>query len=155
MSFYEYKTVMKSEKETIMMGREFAASAYGGMVIILNGELGAGKTTFAKGFAKGLKIKYQITSPTYTILNCFNGRLKLNHFDFYRLKSSEELENIGYSEKIYGDEVSLIEWGNLFNGLLPDNRIEIFFEISGKKSRSIKIKAFGEKEIEVCKKVIK
>lgn len=149
-----YGKVLKSEKETIGLGKRFAEQAFEGMVVVLNGELGAGKTTFAKGFAVGLGVKQRITSPTFTILNCFDGRLKFYHFDFYRIKFVDELDDIGYAEIVYGDGVSLIEWGELLEEALPENRVEISFEIKERKSRNINVKAFGEKEADICRKAM-
>lgn len=110
--------ISESEQQTIELANEFAKTLKGGEVILLNGELGAGKTTFSKGLAKGLGIEETITSPTFTLLNIYeSGRLKLYHFDMYRLAEESDLD-YGFDE-YYGEKgsVCLIEWskGKYYN----------------------------------------
>ena len=104
----EYVTT--SQEETFELGKSFAERLHGGEVVLLNGDLGAGKTTFSKGVACGLGIKDVITSPTFTLLNEYQGRLKLYHFDTYRLTKGSDVD-MGFDE-YYGldNSVCLIEW---------------------------------------------
>ena len=102
--------VTRSSEETFELGKTFAEKLSGGEVVLLNGELGAGKTTFTKGVAEGLGIKDIVTSPTFTLMNEYDGRLKLYHFDMYRLSVGGDVE-MGFDE-YYGDKkgVCFIEW---------------------------------------------
>lgn len=124
MSFpYSRKSV--SENETSLIAKEFAASLKDGMIIILNGELGAGKTFFIKQVLKQFNIT-NANSPTFAIVNEYAGDKTFYHFDFYRINTESELLNIGI-EDYFSDEESVIfiEWGNLFPDILPQKRIEI------------------------------
>lgn len=100
----------ESSGDTIRIARELAAGFSGGEIIVLNGNLGAGKTTFTKGIALGLNINDVITSPTFTIMNEYNGRLKLYHYDMYRIEREEEIEELGVQEYLYKGGVAVIEW---------------------------------------------
>lgn len=114
-----------SDEQTRKIAYEIGRNAKAGDVFCLNGELGAGKTVFAKGFAKGLGISDDVTSPTFTILNEYSGRFKFYHFDIYRIDNVSEMENIGYEEYFYGSGVCLIEWADLIKELLPENAVNI------------------------------
>jgi tRNA threonylcarbamoyladenosine biosynthesis protein TsaE len=95
----------------------------------LEGDLGVGKTIFTKGFAVGLGIKEQISSPTFTIVQVYEeGRLPFYHFDVYRIGDIEEMDEIGYEDYVYGDGVSMIEWANLIEDILPEKRRNILIE---------------------------
>jgi tRNA threonylcarbamoyladenosine biosynthesis protein TsaE len=120
----------KSEKQTIRLGKKIAKSFFPGVVVILNGELGAGKTAITKGFAKGLKIKQPITSPTFTIMNEYKGILPLYHFDMYRIEDSSEAYEFGLTEYFIKSEnteitegVSVIEWAQNIADLIPKNNL--------------------------------
>jgi len=100
-----------SVEETYALASEVAEQLHGGETILLEGDLGAGKTTFTKGLAKALGVKDEVTSPTFTILNVYeDGRLKLNHLDMYRVESADELEELGIEECFDDDSVTVIEW---------------------------------------------
>lgn len=114
-----------SAEKTIALGYKLGSSAKQGDIIVLDGDLGAGKTQFVKGFAKALDINDYITSPTFTIVNQYNGKLPLNHFDVYRVNDPDEIEAIGFDEYIYGNGVSIIEWGLYIESILPYERINI------------------------------
>jgi len=118
-----------SEKETFDLGFKLGSEAKMGEVYTLNGDLGVGKTVFAQGFARGLGIEEPITSPTFTIVCVYEeGRLPLYHFDAYRIGDSSEMDEIGYDDYVYGDGVSLIEWAELIEDILPDSYISITIE---------------------------
>ena len=151
------KIITQSVEETIIYGEKLGALVNSGDVICLTGNLGTGKTHFVKGFAKGLKIEDSITSPTFTIVNEYQGRLKLNHFDVYRVSDPEEIENIGFDEYIFSSAVSIIEWANLIEELIPEESLRINIIKVPKKGdnyREIEVTYTGEKynyvkEIEV------
>ncbi len=117
--------ISHSPAETVEFAREYAKNLKGGDVVVLSGDLGAGKTQFAKGVALFLGIKEDILSPTYAYMNDYGG--KLYHFDFYRLKSGEQAEAMGLCDYFYGDGISLIEWGENVESVLPQNtkKVEI------------------------------
>lgn len=119
------KIISKSVEETIKIGKCLGEIAAPGDIFCLNGDLGAGKTHFAKGLAAGLGINEHITSPTYNIVNEYNGQKKFIHFDVYRINEPDEVLDIGFDEYINGSGVVLIEWSDLIDELLPKDRLEI------------------------------
>lgn len=115
-----------SEDDTKMLALITAKEAKKGDIFCLDGDLGAGKTVFAKGFAEALGITEPVTSPTFTIVKEYQGgRLPLYHFDVYRIEEPEEMEAIGYEEYFYGDGVCLVEWSTQIEELIPENAIRI------------------------------
>lgn len=115
-----------SEKDTFDAGVAVGKGAKPGEVYTLSGDLGVGKTVFTKGVAKGLGIEEPINSPTFIILQEYEGgRLNLYHFDVYRISDVEEMEEIGYEDYFYGNGVCLIEWAELIDEILPEDKIEI------------------------------
>lgn len=109
-----------SEKDTFEIGKRLGQQCKGGDIILLNGDLGVGKTIFTKGFGKGLDIDEPISSPTFTIMQMYEtGRLPLYHFDVYRIADIEEMEEIGYEDCFFGNGVCLIEWAELIKEILP------------------------------------
>ncbi len=108
------------EKDTAKIGETLAKEAKPGEIYLLEGDLGVGKTVFAKGFALGLGITEPITSPTFTIIQEYEqGRLPFYHFDVYRIADEEEMFELGYESYFFGQGVCLIEWASLIQGLLP------------------------------------
>ena len=130
--------VTHSSQETMELGKRFAETLTGGEVVLLNGELGAGKTTFTKGVAEGLGISDVITSPTFTLMNEYRGRLVLYHFDMYRLSYGED-QSLGFDE-YYGllDSVCLIEW-NVAENFFGAKVYKVDFEYLGDGERRITI----------------
>lgn len=118
-----------SAEETFAFGEEIGRGAKAGEVYTLIGDLGVGKTVFTQGLAKGLGITEPISSPTFTIVQVYEeGRLPFYHFDVYRIGDVEEMEEIGFEDYVYGEGVSLIEWANLIEEILPDKHTEIRIE---------------------------
>ena len=118
-----------SAKETFDFGEKLAINAKSGDVFTLEGDLGCGKTVFSQGFAKGLDVKDNICSPTFTIIQeYYSGRLPFYHFDVYRISDVEEMDEVGFDDYVYGDGVCLIEWANIIEEILPKNRIEVVIE---------------------------
>ena len=136
---------LENEEKTREAGKALGKLAWEGMVICLVGDLGAGKTTFTQSFATELGIEDYITSPTFTIVNEYEGKkLKLYHFDVYRIGCSEEMYDIGYDEYINSDGVCIIEWANLIDDILPDEyvKIDIVYKDMG---REMTLTPIGEK----------
>ena len=117
--------VSNSSADTKKIAYEFSQGLKSGDVVCMYGEMGAGKTAFVQGLAEGLGIEGPITSPTFTILNEYFGRLALYHFDVYRIGEAEEMYEIGYDEYIDGDGVSVIEWPQLIEDMLPRARYNV------------------------------
>jgi tRNA threonylcarbamoyladenosine biosynthesis protein TsaE len=120
-----YKVYLKDEEETKSFGYKLGEIVKKGSIICLLGDLGAGKTTFTQSLAKGLGVCDYVTSPTFTIVNEYDGRIPLYHFDVYRIVSSEEMYDIGYDEYINSDGVCIIEWANLIEDIVPEERLTI------------------------------
>ena len=114
-----------SESETFEVGKKLGESASAGDIYLLDGDLGVGKTVLAKGFAAGLGITEPVTSPTFTIVHEYEGRLPLYHFDVYRIGDPDEMYDIGFDEYLYGEGVCLIEWPERVEELLPDTAVKI------------------------------
>ena len=118
-----------NSEETRNIGQRLGQKAKKGDIYCLSGDLGVGKTVFTQGFAKGLGVEEEyVTSPTFTIINEYCGRLPFYHFDVYRIGDVEEMDEIGYEDYIYGQGVCLIEWSNLIEEILPEKRREITIE---------------------------
>lgn len=115
----------KTAQETESFGRSLAARLRAGDVLLLRGDLGAGKTTLARGIARGLGVGGAVTSPTFTLLCCHEGRIPLRHFDLYRLSDEDEFESAGLSDAIGSDAVSLIEWPERCEGAMPEKHLEV------------------------------
>ena len=114
-----------NEKETFDIGYQLAVASKKGAIYCLIGDLGVGKTVFSKGFATGLGITEPITSPTFTIVQVYEGDKPLYHFDMYRIEDPDELEMIGYEDYFYGEGVCLVEWANNVLDVIPKEAIWI------------------------------
>ncbi len=118
-----------SAEETYQLGVEIGKKASRGQVYTMVGDLGVGKTVFTQGMAHGLEIEEPISSPTFTIVQVYDeGRLPFYHFDVYRIGDIDEMDEIGFEDYVYGEGVSLIEWANLIDEILPEERTEIMIE---------------------------
>lgn len=148
----ELTLTTNSEKETMDFGEFLGRHTFDGLFIALTGDLGAGKTHFVQGLAKGMGIEGVVGSPTFTIMNYYDGPIPLKHFDFYRLHSEEDLWNIGWEE--YGDGgVVVVEWADMFPSLIPEEAIHIHITLSGENERNIRI-SWSEKTPESIVKEI-
>lgn len=116
------------EGETLALGERLGQKAEKGDIFLLEGDLGVGKTVLAKGVAAGLGITEPVTSPTFTIVHEYEGRLPLYHFDVYRIGDPDEMYDIGFEEYLYGEGVCLIEWPSMVEELLPEKAIRITIE---------------------------
>ena len=119
----------KNAKETFQLGKKIGKKALPGQIYTLNGDLGVGKTVFTQGVASGLEIGEPVNSPTFTILQEYEGgRLPFYHFDVYRIGDIEEMEEIGYDDYFFGEGICLIEWAQLIEEILPENVISVTIE---------------------------
>ena len=119
----------KSPEETCRVGMRLGQKAAAGQVFTLTGDLGVGKTVFTQGLARGLGIVEPVSSPTFTIVQVYDeGRLPFYHFDVYRIGDVEEMDEVGFDDYIMGDGVSLIEWADLIEEILPEKRTEVLIE---------------------------
>ena len=134
------KHITKSPEETKKVAKEFAVSLMPGEVIALKGALGSGKTTFVQGLAKGLGVSNTVNSPTFMLINEFDGRLPLYHFDFYRLNSQREVLNLGLEHYYFGDGVTVIEWADRFPQFIPEEATHIEFKFPSESVREIIIR---------------
>lgn len=118
-----------SPEETLALGQKLGTEAKPGEVYTLVGDLGVGKTVLTQGIAQGLGIEEPISSPTFTIVQVYEeGRMPFYHFDVYRIGDIEEMEEIGYEDYFYGEGLTMIEWANLIEDILPPHRREITIE---------------------------
>ncbi len=127
--------VTQNEEQTIAFAKEYARTLHGGDVVLLCGELGAGKTTFVKGMALGLGIEDEITSPTYAYMNDYGG--KLYHYDCYRLSCGAQAEALGLCDYFYAGGVCVIEWSENIAEVLPQNCKRVRIEKLGENEREI------------------
>lgn len=143
-----------SEYETEKIGKRFAQHLWAGSIILLSGDLGVGKTAFARGVARGLGIEEPITSPTYTLIHEYIGRLPLYHFDVYRLNHAEDMEDIGYEEYFYGDGVTVIEWPQRIHEILPAEHLTVeILKVGQDHERNILFQSKGFKYITLLKEL--
>jgi tRNA threonylcarbamoyladenosine biosynthesis protein TsaE len=141
----------RSENETRELGRRIGRLAVGGLVLGLFGDLGAGKTVLVQGLARGLGVdeKTPITSPTYTLINEYPGRIRLHHVDLYRIAESTELEEIGFSEIFSDNGVVAVEWAERCTEDLPEDRLEVRIREGADHTRELTFAAGGQRSGEV------
>ena len=145
----EYKYNSKSERDTIELAENIEAEKFPGMVICLNGELGSGKTVFTKGLAAALGIDDTITSPTFNIIKEYHdGEMPLYHMDIYRLEGN--IESTGILDYFNLDGIVIIEWANMMEDYLPDERLDIYFKVVEENRRIIKIIPHGKQYEDLC-----
>ncbi len=131
--------ICKTEDNMVTLGKRIGEIAKPGMVISLRGSLGAGKTVFARGVARSLGIEEAIVSPTFTLVQEYDGRLPLYHMDLYRITSQEDFEMIGGEDMLYSNGVCLIEWSEIINEMLPKGTIFINITVNPDQSRTVTI----------------
>jgi len=150
MSTYQYET--KSAEETMSFAEKLGSILQKGDVLTLAGDLGAGKTTFTKGLAKGLGITRTVNSPTFTIIKEYSGRLPLYHMDVYRLEDSDE--DLGFEEYFSGEGVCVVEWAVFIEDYLPEERLELVISHKGDDEREIQLKPLGSRYEERVKEIM-
>lgn len=150
------KITTNNTEETKVLGYKLGKLLIGGDVVCLVGDLGAGKTTLTQSIAKGLDVSEYVTSPTFTLINEYEGRYPVYHFDVYRINDIDEMYDIGYEEYIYSEGVTLIEWANIIKDILPDDRLNIEITRGNKNDkREIVIEGKGSRGKEIVKELNK
>ena len=149
----QYKITTYSEDDTIELAQNIESEKFPNMVICLIGDLGSGKTVFAKAFAKALGINDNITSPTFNIIKEYDGgEMKMFHKDVYRL--SDIKQDLGIEEYFTKRGVCIIEWADLIEDILPKNRLDIKFKMIDENTRQIVITPHGNKYEDLCERVL-
>jgi len=149
----DYKYTSRSEDDTKELAENLESEKFPGMVICLNGELGSGKTSFVKGFAKALGINEDITSPTFNIIKEYlDGEMELYHMDVYRVE--DNYESVGIEDYFKRDGVVIIEWADMISDILPKERLDVNISICGENTRVLTLVPHGEKYEELCSAVL-
>lgn len=149
----DYKFTSYNDVDTTELAENMESEKFPNMVICLEGELGSGKTVFVKGFAKALGIEDNITSPTFNLIKEYlNGEMPLYHMDMYRLEGN--VENIGVEDYFNKNGVCIIEWSDMIEDILPEERLVIKFKIINENKRVLVIKPYGEKYEKLCDSVL-
>ena len=147
----EYKIAIRDEEELIELAQNIESEKFENMVICLNGDLGSGKTVFAKAFASSMGID-EISSPTFSIIKEYEGELPLYHMDVYRVENN--VENLGLSEYFEKNGVTIIEWADMIREYLPEERLDIKIKVTGENTRLVILKPYGEKYTSICEAIV-
>lgn len=148
-----YKYTSRCEEDTLELAENIESEKFPGMVICLNGELGSGKTVFVKGFAKALGIQETVTSPTFSLVKEYHdGELPLFHMDVYRMEDSKE--NFGLDDYLNQDGVCIIEWPEMIEGQLPEERLDIKIKVIDDDVRVFVFTPYGQQYEELCQAVL-
>ena len=149
----DFKYTSRSENDTRELAENIESEKFPGMVICLYGELGSGKTLFVKGFAKALGIVDDITSPTFNIVKEYlDGEAELYHMDVYRVE--DNYESVGIEDYFKRDGVTIIEWADIIEDILPNERLDISIQIVDENTRVLTLTPYGEKYEELCRSVL-
>jgi tRNA threonylcarbamoyladenosine biosynthesis protein TsaE len=146
----EYRWVLHGEEETRRFAERFAAHLQPGDFLALEGALGAGKTTFTQGLARGLGIKKVVNSPTFTLIKEYMGRLPLYHMDVYRVE--DDVFSLGLDEYFFGEGVCVVEWASLIEPYLPEERLTVTLARGEGESRICLFEPRGERYVEKCER---
>lgn len=147
----QYEWISNSEEETADFAYRLAEKLKSSDTITLEGDLGAGKTTFTKALAKGLGVTRTVNSPTFTIIKEYQGRVPFYHMDVYRLASEDE--DLGFEEYFNGEGVTVVEWAHLIESQLPSERLNIHIYRVDETSRRIVVKAYGDRYANLCEEI--
>lgn len=148
-----YKLTSRCEEDTLEIAENIESEKFPGMVICLDGELGSGKTVFVKGFAKALGIKETITSPTFSLVKeYYDGEMSLFHMDVYRLDDSNK--NFGFDDYLNQDGICIIEWPEMIENQLPEERLDIKIKVIDDETRVLVFTPYGQQYEELCEAVL-
>ena len=150
-----YKVISRSEQDTINLAQNIESEKFPNMVICLKGDLGSGKTIFTKGFASSLEIEEAVTSPTFNIIKEYtSGQMPLYHMDVYRVDG--KVEDLGIEEYFTKGGITIIEWADMIEELLPEERLEIKFKLSDEDedTRIITVTPYGTEYEEICEAIL-
>lgn len=147
----EYKITIRDEEDLIELAQNIESEKFPNMVICLNGELGSGKTVFAKAFASAMGID-EVSSPTFSIIKEYVGELPFYHMDVYRVENN--VENLGIEEYFTKGGVTIIEWADMIKEYLPKERLDIKIKVTGENTRLVILTSHGEEYNSVCEAVI-
>ena len=155
MTLQSWQITTGSARETRQLGQLFGGLAEAGLVVLLSGQLGAGKTCFAQGVGTGLGLapSSPVTSPSYTLLNIHQGRLPFYHFDLYRLTQVDDLADLGYDEYAEGDGLTMVEWADRMTGALSSS-IDVAIEPLGGEQRKIRFVARDDRGAELLGQLV-
>ena len=148
----QYKITTYDENDTIELAQNIESEKFANMVMCLEGDLGSGKTVFAKAFARAMGITDNITSPTFNIIKEYQGDMKLFHMDVYRL--SDMKQDIGIEEYFTKRGITIIEWSDLIEDILPKNRLRIRIKMIDENTRQFVITPYGNKYEDLCERVL-
>lgn len=156
MKRFSFETTTHSVEETRAFGEKLGRQVTAGTTIALTGDLGSGKTAFVQGIAKGLHVpaEYYITSPTFTLINEYPGKLRLHHVDLYRLEDPIEIEEIGLQEILGSDGVAAIEWAERLGVELPARHIRVHLEMTNEQARHMTVTAAGSAAVAILMNVV-
>lgn len=145
-----FKIISNTVEQTMDIGTQLGTILKPGDLLNLNGTLGAGKTLLVKGIGRGLNISEDlVTSPTFSIINEYEGKHPLYHFDLYRLENALDLEQVGYLDYFYGSGITCVEWGELFSDYLPQERLDIVLNQIGINERELIFQGLGKRGQEI------
>ena len=147
----KYGKICKNEIDTAFLAAKLGERLKAGDLVCLEGDLGAGKTTFTKSLAKAVGVTRTVNSPTFTIMKQYQGRFPLYHFDVYRLENEDE--DFGFEEYFYGEGISVVEWSHLIASQLPKERLEIYINHISENERRIEFIPLGERYLNICKEI--
>ena len=147
----EYKITIRDEEDLIELAQNIESEKFPNMVICLNGELGSGKTVFAKAFASAMGLD-EVSSPTFSIIKEYVGELPFYHMDVYRVENN--VENLGIEEYFTKGGVTIIEWADMIKEYLPKERLDIKIKVTGENTRLVILTPHGEEYNSVCEAVI-
>lgn len=150
MKTFTFRTYHSDETERL--GERLAEQLKAGDVITLEGDLGAGKTTFTKGIARGLGIQRVVNSPTFTIIKEYEGHLPLYHMDVYRLEDQDE--DLGFDEYFYGDGVTVVEWAQFIQDMLPEEYLTITIKHVKEEEREFIFIPNGKRYVRICEELL-
>lgn len=151
-----YTITTRSESETLFLGKMLGGMLKPGDLVTLNGDLGAGKTCLARGVGSGLDVAGRVKSPSFALVNEYEGRIPLYHMDVYRLDNPAEIEDLGYEEYFYGTGATLVEWAERISSYLPEQRLDIMISKvpNDEDTRKITLSPRGERYEKMARELV-